>query len=620
MTNIANGFCKLWKPMRAMAMKAADAMLTRINRKTKKTKRNTKRVLCLLIALIVSFFFVISHHPLSSYFDYFDNLRSKIFTSTPTTTTTTNQHDAMQEDNLTLTIKLLASFVENSLDYLKLFVPLLIVYKLCMRNHHKRQQQQQHEQQYADPIRPRNFFAWLLHMFAFGTRDGPRAASADQEKLLPATKKDLINDNNEHLHSTKQPASVAKPLFSRTLCFVVCFVGLQVSFLLWGIMQERILKFGYKETSSSSLANEMTSTNMTGTAARTKMNKFKNSQFLVLSNRLFGLLLSSFVLLVCNTHAFRRRTANSFDSIVSCRNWPPLFICSYSSLSNVVSSWCQYESLKYVSFTSQQLAKSSKSVFVMFTGWLVSGKRYKGNEYVSVFLISVGIFVFSDIQDLTSPDAATKGTTVPGLVCLLGYLISDSFTSTWQDNLLTEYKMSSIALMFTTNLYSCAYTLVSLVSQGQLLDTFAFLREHSDILGHVLLLSATSAIGQIFIFVTIQNFGALIFSLIMTTRQVLSILLSFVVFENYLPLRSGIGLAIIFAALFMQQYFKFTTMKSRGGKSAAAAAAAAPALASVKRPGGDGASGAGLNDSHESVKDSNNNNESRKIILENHLV
>lgn len=132
-----------------------------------------------------------------------------------------------------------------------------------------------------------------------------------------------------------------------------------MSFVLWGLMQERIIKYGY--------TNELDTT---------ELSRFKNSQFLVFCNRMAGFLLACFILFVFNGRREMKTSRcglvtirfDSFQKLTSFKNFAPLFICSFSSLSNVLSSWCQYEALKYVSFTSQLLAKSSKSVFVMITG------------------------------------------------------------------------------------------------------------------------------------------------------------------------------------------------------------------------------------------------------------
>jgi len=327
-------------------------------------------------------------------------------------------------------------------------------------------------------------------------------------------------------------------------------------------MQERIIKFEYLANSDT---GEQSSLN-----SKAKLSKFKNSQFLVLANRFAALLLSSLILFICNRKkiqlfclSFELPRTKSFRKIVSYENWGPLFMCSYSSLSNVLSSWLQYESLKYVSFTTQLLAKSSKSVFVMITGRVISNKKYSKKEYFFVSLIALGIFLFSDVnsESLKKPNKMIE-TTLPGILCLLFYLITDSFTSTWQDDLIKTYSMSSISLMFITNLYSCVFTFVSLWTNSELQETVNFLSEHSGITRHIALLSLTSAIGQIFIFVTIQNFGALVFSLIMTTRQVLSIVLSSIVFNHHLSFQSILGVFLIFVALFLQQCLKLDFVKA----------------------------------------------------------
>lgn len=148
-----------------------------------------------------------------------------------------------------------------------------------------------------------------------------------------------------------------------------------MSFVIWGLMQERIIKYGYSKSESID---------------KKDFARFKNSQFLVLSNRFAGFLLACALLLIFNRGdglktsrcGIIRFRVEVFGKLTSFKNFAPLFICSYSSLSNVLSSWCQYESLKYVSFTSQLLAKSSKSVFVMITGELAILLDYRLHYFI----------------------------------------------------------------------------------------------------------------------------------------------------------------------------------------------------------------------------------------------
>ena len=195
----------------------------------------------------------------------------------------------------------------------------------------------------------------------------------------------------------------------------------------------------------------------------------------------------------------------------------------------------------------------------MIVGRVVNNKRYDFSEYLGVGAIGLGVFLFCDVDDLQSANSMIV-TTLPGLICLVGYLISDGYTSNWQESLIKGYSMSSMALMLMSNVYSCIFTMASLVHQDQLFESIEFMKHHKGAMSHIVLLSLTSAIGQIFIFMTIQKFGALIFSLIMTTRQVLSIILSSLIYQHSLSLQSIIGIILIFSSLFAQQCIK---LKSR---------------------------------------------------------
>jgi len=114
---------------------------------------------------------------------------------------------------------------------------------------------------------------------------------------------------------TAHESSLAK----QALLLGFCASGLLTSYLIWGLLQERIMAYNYSETEAAS-------------------ERFTNSQFLVFMNRIFALFVA-----VTVTALQRRRSAHQ----------PPLYKYSYCSFSNIVSSWCQYEALKFVSFPVQ---------------------------------------------------------------------------------------------------------------------------------------------------------------------------------------------------------------------------------------------------------------------------
>merc|ERR1719452_387029 len=245
------------------------------------------------------------------------------------------------------------------------------------------------------------------------------------------------------------------------------------------------------------------------------------------------------------------------------RHKAPLYKYSYCSLSNIMSSWCQYEALKYVSFPTQVLAKASKIIPVMLMGKVVSNKKYEYYEYVVALLISVGMVAFLMGND--DGKKASNATTLSGFVILVGYMAFDAFTSNWQGELFSEYKMSSIQMMAGVNLFSCLLTSVSLLQQGVFYTSLVFMSQYSSFLFDCMVLSICSAVGQLFIYHTISTFGPVIFVIIMTVRQVMAVVISCIKFHHPLAPVAILGILIIFAALFLRIYcgYRMRTQKKK---------------------------------------------------------
>lgn len=121
----------------------------------------------------------------------------------------------------------------------------------------------------------------------------------------------------------------SKLTFWRYMKLIFCFCGLQVSYVLWGLVQEFLMTQEY--------AN----------------GKFKSSSFCVFGNRFLALLIALAIV------GFRRAT-----SPVAMKE-APFYYYAPASISNTLSSWAQYEALKYLSFPTQTLSKSCKIIPVM---------------------------------------------------------------------------------------------------------------------------------------------------------------------------------------------------------------------------------------------------------------
>lgn len=68
-------------------------------------------------------------------------------------------------------------------------------------------------------------------------------------------------------------------------------------------------------------------------------------------------------------------------------------------------------------------------------------------------------------------------TCATGVILLLGYLATDSFTSTWQGKIFTQYQVTPMQMVFANSLLSSLLTIVSLYQVGSLRKTYAFMKE-----------------------------------------------------------------------------------------------------------------------------------------------
>lgn len=331
------------------------------------------------------------------------------------------------------------------------------------------------------------------------------------------------NEENDIETGSQQRTEKTKSISGTAIKLVCCAVGLQGAYLTWGVLQERVMTKAYGNKDAPEW--------------------FKESEFLVFMNRFSAMLLSG-------TWILLRRQG---------RHGAPFLKYLFSSLSNILSSWCQYEALKYVSFPTQVLGKASKMIPVMLMGKIVSKKTYHYYEYFIAGMISVGVSLF--LLSVATGKHNSAQTSLSGFCLMLGYMLFDSFTSNWQSKLIVEYKLTSVQVMFGTNVFSTLFTGVSLIQNGGMFSSITFIYQHPDFGYHASIISLASAIGQLFIFYTIANFGPLVFTAIMVTRQMFSMLLSCIIYHHYLAPQAILGILVVFLALALQVYAKWRLKK-----------------------------------------------------------
>ena len=267
--------------------------------------------------------------------------------------------------------------------------------------------------------------------------------------------------------------------------------------------------------------------------------KFPSAAFCVFSNRFLAVIVALIAVRIKHGAFFANNTA-------------PLSAFTPCALSNTISSWSQYASLKYVSFPLQTVFKSSKIIPVMLMGKVLKGSSYPCTQYVEALLITTGVAVFSVTSKESNND---NGTQLIGLIFLCCYICADSFTSQWQDKVYNTYGRPNVdpyQMMLGVNISAILMTTAGLIVSKDIPIVIEFLKANPKVFTYNIITAITSASGQMCIYYTIKEFGPIVFTIIMTTRQMISICISALVFGHEISLESFSGAALVFIVLFYQ--------------------------------------------------------------------
>eukprot|EP00898_Chlorokybus_atmophyticus_P003425 jgi/Chlat1/4083/Chrsp26S08854 len=305
--------------------------------------------------------------------------------------------------------------------------------------------------------------------------------------------------------------------------FVACVLqlGLIGSLAVWALMQERIMTKPYGE----------------------EQDRFQYSLFLTLCNRLMTAVAALVYIL------YKGKTLA-----------PEAPIASYAitAVSNIISTTCQAEALKYVSFPLQTLAKCAKMIPVMLIGGLFMGKSYTTPQKVTAMIVTLGCTMFVLTGDVTSDlPQPSKLTPTYGAILISVYLIFDGFTSSYQDKLFRLYPALTTAnMIFYVTVMSAGGSLIGLLAFGQAVPSLAFASRHIDLISGATIMSIAATVSQCLIYSTIRAYGALVLATMMTTRQMLSILLSCLIFFHPLTIGQWVGVVAVFSALYTRALAK----------------------------------------------------------------
>jgi len=291
------------------------------------------------------------------------------------------------------------------------------------------------------------------------------------------------------------------------LWFVFCVAGIFISYFVFGILQEEVTteKFGPKQE------------------------RLNNAQFLVFVQCVANVITAASIVLLFGMGSDKTPFLEYF----------PI------SFTYVGAMFCSNAAVEHIDFPTMVLGKSCKPIPVMLMGILVLGKKQTLVKYVSVFMISLGIAIFSWKSGAKSSNEAS----LMGVCLLIASLAMDGVTGPFQERLIRKHNPSSCHMMLYCNLWASIILGTALIITGQGSHAFAFCNAYPKVVQQLSTLSVAGAIGQNFIYFTIYKFGSLACSLITTTRKFFTILGSVLWFGHPLGQLQWFGVFVVFVGL-----------------------------------------------------------------------
>jgi UDP-galactose transporter B1 len=110
-------------------------------------------------------------------------------------------------------------------------------------------------------------------------------------------------------------------------------------------------------------------------------------------------------------------------------------------------------------------------------------------------------------------------------------------------------------MMKAVNGWSSIFMTIAAAVSGEFVFFFDFALKYPKIIVQLLSFGFASALGQLFIFYLISNFGSLSNSIVTTSRKFFTVLISLFLFGNRLTMQQWVGTILVFSGLFADMFY-----------------------------------------------------------------
>ncbi|EDR13747.1 uncharacterized protein LACBIDRAFT_309077 [Laccaria bicolor S238N-H82] len=365
----------------------------------------------------------------------------------------------------------------------------------------------------------------------------------------------------------------------------LCVVGVYSMFLLWAIAQER-LSAPFKSIDGTS-SHKFKSALFMGTC-QSALSSISALIYILCRRKSTDTLLQSLGLQhvepVSNGVAIsngKHHRHPEHPPKPSTRYSHKALLLSYLQCSVFITSAAPFgfAALSYMSYPAMVLGKSCKLVPVMIMNVLLYRRKFAPHKYLVVFMVTLGITIFMGFGNDKKGKSRASGnngqTQTPyaniiGISYLLINLALDGAINSTQDEVFTRHKVTGQQMMFWINLFCTILTSIlsilplpyipvihpSTDGQSELWGALTFIQNHPSIIVPLAQFALTGALGQLFIFETLQHFGSLTLVTITLTRKLFTMVLSVVVYNHTLTTGQWLGAAVVFAGISVEAFVK----------------------------------------------------------------
>ncbi|CAE6415408.1 unnamed protein product [Rhizoctonia solani] len=229
-----------------------------------------------------------------------------------------------------------------------------------------------------------------------------------------------------------------------------------------------------------------------------------------------------------------------------------------------------FAALSHISYPTMVLGKSCKLVPVMLMNVVLYRRKFAPYKYLVVATVTAGITIFMYMGNSPTKHKGVAESSLSGLFLLLINLILDGAVNSTQDEIFSRYKISGQQMMLWINTFSTFITAFLMFAplphiptihpgQGGVAEwasAMDYIRMHPDSVVPLLQFAFTGAVGQLFIFETLQHFGSLTLVTITLTRKLFTMILSVVVYNHKLTLGQWAGAFIVFVGISIEAWAK----------------------------------------------------------------